>query len=54
MFAKPGFGGPGADGIYISDLDDTGFMYLGEGMHKWFGFYFGISADWAWPAIRLM
>jgi hypothetical protein len=53
MYSKPGVEGIPGDGTYLLDLEDNGYMYLGNGSHKWFGMYFGLGANWAWPAVRL-
>ena len=55
MFSVAGDGSsPGFDGTNIlGDLSPGGYMYASNSSHKWFGYYWGASAPWSWPSIRL-
>jgi hypothetical protein len=51
MFACPG--DPRSDGTCIVYSDLQGYMIGGLGLAKWFGYFWGIGANWAWPSVRL-
>jgi hypothetical protein len=46
---------PGYDGVCIQgdQAVPTGFMYSGGAQHKWWGYYWGIGANWSWASARL-
>jgi hypothetical protein len=51
MYACPG--DPRSDGTCIVFSDLGNYMYSGASVAKWFGYYYGIGANWAWPSVRL-
>lgn len=52
LFGKAGFGGPQSDGLFDNEVDDGGWT-MSNKKAKDFGFLFGFSQGWTWPAARL-
>jgi hypothetical protein len=52
IFGKAGFGGPQSDGLFDNEIDDGGWT-MQTHKAKDFGFLFGFSQGWTWPAARL-
>ena len=54
MYSKVG-SGPDTDGTYVTSLEDNGLkLLMPTGWPwKWFGYFFGFGANWAWPGVRL-
>lgn len=48
-----GFDGTNIIGDMYNPSGTSGYMYTSIGSHKWFGYYWGASAPWSWPSIRL-
>ena len=48
-------GDRGYDGLAPQSdiIAPPGFFYSGIGQHKWFGYYWGVGANWAWASARL-
>ncbi len=51
MFGGPG-GGPGADGVYVTDVAPGGWAMQNK-LAKDFGFFYGFGGGASWPAARL-
>jgi hypothetical protein len=54
LYAQPG--SSDYDGNYMKELNTGGYLFNPSNplyIPKWYGWFFGISANWSWPGVRI-